>query len=72
MGTSLVVQWLSICTPNAEGPSLIPDQGTRSRMPQLRVRMLQLKILHATTKIPQATTKIPHAATKTRHNQINK
>ena len=33
-GTSLVVQWL--CTPNAEGPDLIPDWGT---MPQLRVYM---------------------------------
>ena len=31
-------------TPNARGPSLIPSQGTRSYMPQL-------KILSATTKI---------------------
>ena len=30
-------------TPNARGPSLIPSQGTRSYMPQL-------KILSATTK----------------------
>ena len=29
--------------PNAGGPSLIPGQGTRSHIPQLRVRMLQLK-----------------------------
>ena len=35
-GTSLVVQWLRLCTPNAGGPSLIPGRGTRSHMPQLR------------------------------------
>ena len=27
--TSLVVQWLRLCTCNAEGTGLIPDQGTR-------------------------------------------
>ena len=45
-GTSLVVQWLRLCPPNAEGLSLIPDQGTRSHM-------LQLKILCAATKWSQ-------------------
>ncbi|TEA25323.1 hypothetical protein DBR06_SOUSAS21410020, partial [Sousa chinensis] len=53
---SLVAQWLRLRTPNAGGPGLIPGQGTRSHMPQLRVRMLQLKILHAATKryrVPQ-------------------
>ena len=35
-GTSLVVQWLRLCAPNAGDPSLIPGQGTRSHMPQLR------------------------------------
>ena len=39
----LVVQWLGLWAPNAEGLGLIPDEGTRSHMPQL-------KILHATTK----------------------
>ena len=29
-GTSLVVQWLKLCTPSAGGPGLIPCQGTRS------------------------------------------
>ena len=43
-GTSLGVQWLRLCSPSAGAPGLIPDQGTRSRM-------LQLKILHATTKV---------------------
>ena len=36
-GTSLVVQWLELCAPNAEGLGLIPGQGTRSHMLQLRV-----------------------------------
>ncbi|TEA42091.1 hypothetical protein DBR06_SOUSAS37310005, partial [Sousa chinensis] len=52
---SLVVQCLRLCTPNAGGPGSIPNQGTRSHLPQLRVSMPQLKILHATTKIPHAT-----------------
>ena len=57
IGTSLVVQWLRLCPPNAWGPDLTPGQGTRSHMRQLRVPMLQLKI--------------PHAAMKTRYHQIN-
>ena len=36
-GTSLVVQWVRLYTPNAGGLGLIPGQGIRSRM-------------HATTK----------------------
>ena len=36
LGTSLVVQWLRLHTPNAGGPGSIPDQGTRSHMLQLR------------------------------------
>ena len=36
LGTSLVVQWLRLHTPNAEGPGSIPGQGTRSHMLQLR------------------------------------
>ncbi|TEA23709.1 hypothetical protein DBR06_SOUSAS3810056, partial [Sousa chinensis] len=45
-GTSLVVQWLRLCTPSAGGPGLNPGQGTRS-------------LMHATTKSPHATTKEP-------------
>ena len=30
--TSLVVQWIRLCTPKAGGPDSIPSQGTRSRM----------------------------------------
>ena len=33
---SLVVQWLRLHAPNAEGRGLIPGQGTRFHMPQLR------------------------------------
>ena len=35
-GTSLVVQQLRLCAPNAGGPGSISGQGTRSHMPQLR------------------------------------
>ena len=38
-GTSLVVQWVRLHTPNAGGPGSIPGWGTRSHM-------------HATTKKP--------------------
>ena len=31
-GTSLVVQWLRLCAPNAVGVGSIPGQGTRSHM----------------------------------------
>ena len=36
LGTSLVVQWLGLCPPNAGGIGSIPGQGIRSYMPQLR------------------------------------
>ena len=35
-GTSLVVQWLRLCAPNAGGPGSIPGQGTGSCMQQLK------------------------------------
>ena len=35
-GTPLVVQWLRLHGPKAGGPGLIPGQGTRSHMPQLK------------------------------------
>ena len=35
MGTSLVVQWLSLQAPNAGGQGSIPGQGTRSHKLQL-------------------------------------
>ena len=45
VGTSLVVRWLRLRALNAEGPGLIPGQGTRSHMLQRRVCMLQRKDL---------------------------
>ena len=36
----LVVQWLRLDIPREGGPGSIPDQRTRSPMPQLRVCML--------------------------------
>ena len=57
-GTSLVVQWLRLCAPNAEGPGSTPSQGLRSHVPQL--------------KIPHAVMKVLRATTKTWHSQINK
>ena len=38
-----MVLWLRLCAPNSAGPGLIPGQGTRSQMIQLRVRMPQLR-----------------------------
>ena len=43
LGASLGVQWLRLRAPNSGGQSLVPGQGTRSHMTQLRVCMLQLK-----------------------------
>ena len=43
---------------HAGAPGLIPAQGARSHVPQLRLFVLQLKV--------------PHAATKIQHRQINK
>ena len=45
-GTSLVVQWIRLCAPNAGGQGSIPGQGTRSQMHAAN------KSLHATTKEP--------------------
>ena len=66
-GTSLMVQWLRLHASNAGGAGSIPDQGTRSHMPQL-------KIPHASTKDPACLNKdwrakIPQAATKTPNSQ---
>ena len=42
-GTSLVVQGLRLHISSARGLGSIPGQGTRSRMPQIRVYRLQRK-----------------------------
>ena len=46
-GTSLVVQWLRLCTPNAGCPGLTHGQESRSHMPQLKG---ERKIPHTATK----------------------
>ena len=38
LGTSVVVQWLRLHTLNAGGQGLIPDQGIRFHMPQLKIK----------------------------------
>ena len=43
LGAPLVIQWLRHCALIAGGPGLIPGQGTRSHVSQL-------KMLHTTTK----------------------
>ena len=48
--TSLVVQWLRLCDPNAGGLGSTPGEGTRSHMLQLRAHTPQLKILHPATE----------------------
>ena len=52
-GTSLVVQWLRLCTPNAGDLGSTPGRGTRSHIPQLSVRMPQLKMLQQRFRVPQ-------------------
>lgn len=42
-GTSLVVQWLNLCTPIAWGPGLTSHLGTRSYMWKLKVSHVETK-----------------------------
>ena len=56
-GTSLVVQWLRLCTSNAGAWGSIPAQGT--------------KIPQAATKGSQVTAKNPAATTKAQNSQRN-
>ena len=56
--TSLVVQWLRLCTFNAGGLGSIPGQGTRFHMHNYRCHVLQEGLASSTTK--------------TWHRQINK
>ena len=51
------------------GPGLIPGQGTRSHLLQLRAHIPQLNIPHVQQKTPHAATKVLRAATKTRHGK---
>ena len=49
-GTSLGVPWLRHHTPDAAGLSLIPGQGTRSHVQQLKSLHAAMKVWNATTK----------------------
>ena len=64
MGISLAVQWLRLHALNAGGLGLIPGQGTRYHMPQLRVCMPQLKMPQGGLNIPWTATKIQQTNTK--------
>ena len=46
-GTSLVVQWLRLCPPNAGSPGSIPGRGTRSCTLKLRARVPQRRPITA-------------------------
>ena len=46
-GTSLVVQWLGLCFPNAEGLGSFPGQGTRSYMLQLKIPLATAMTQHS-------------------------
>ena len=64
--TSLMVQRLRLCTPDAGRLGSVPGQGTRSCMPQLRVGIWQLKISNAASeKIPPAIAKMEDPACQT-------
>ena len=62
VGTSVVVQWLTLHAPNAGGPGLIPGQRIRTHMSQLK----RDPICH-NKEDPEC----PNATTKTQHSQIN-
>ena len=47
LGTSLVVQWPIFCTSNTGVTGLIPDQGTRSHIPQLKILHTAIKNWHS-------------------------
>ena len=57
-------QWLGLCAPNTGVSGLIPDQGTRSHM-------LQLKLLHATTKTQDSQINIKKRKKETTYNTKN-
>ena len=44
--TSLVVQWLRLCTPNAGRLGSLPGQGPGSHMPQLKIPSVSTKSQH--------------------------
>ena len=51
--TSLVVQWLRLCIPNAGAPDSIPGQRTRSCL--LQQRSCELQVIHGAAKLKKKT-----------------
>ena len=47
IGTPLVAQWLRLLPSNAEGLGLIPGQGTRSHVPQLKIPHVAIRTQHS-------------------------
>ena len=47
----LVVQWLRLCTVNAEGAGSIPGQGAGSCMPKLKMPPVAMKAQHSQINI---------------------
>ena len=66
--TSLGVQWLRLHTPNAGSLGLIPGQGTRSHMPQLKIPNALSKIDNSKCQV----TKIPRSQINIKNKQQNK
>ena len=46
-GTSLMVKWVRLWTPNAGGLGSIPGQGTTFRMQQLKIPNAKTKTQHS-------------------------
>ena len=70
MRTSLVVQWLRLRAPYAEGPRSIPGQRASSHMLQLRVCKLKLKIPHAAKTMEDSMCHNPNLAQPSEIQQI--
>lgn len=46
LGTSLVLQWQRLHTPNVGSPGSIPGQGTTSHMQQLKIPRVSTRTQH--------------------------
>ena len=67
-----MAQWLRLRVPNAGDPGLIPGQGTRFYMPQLKIMHVETKNKDPACHNEDQRSKIPGATTKTQNSQTNK
>ena len=67
-GTSLVVQWVRLCAPNASRTQSIPGSWTRDRPGLIPGRRTRSR-MYAATKSPHATTRDPACRNKTQRSQ---